>query len=109
MKALKALDLFVVVDLFITPTAQIADIVLPAATWLERDEVQFNPPTSWCVPVRQKVVETEECWSDWKIILELTKRLGLESQDLYEFIDELLSPTKVDFKLLKQNAGSQPR
>jgi len=102
MKALKALELFVVVDIFMTPTAQIADIVLPAATWLEKDEIQFNPPTAWCVPVRQKVVETEECWSDWKIILELAKRLGLDSRELYEFINELLSTANVNFKQLKQ-------
>jgi len=102
MKALKALDFFVAVDIFMTPTAELADIVLPAATWLERDEVQFNPPTGWCVPVRQKVAETEECWSDWKIILELIKTLGLGSADLYEFIDELLSPTNITFEQLKE-------
>jgi thiosulfate reductase/polysulfide reductase chain A len=102
MKALRAIDFFVVVDIFMTPTAEIADIVLPAATWLERDEIQFNPPTGWCVPVRQKAMETGECWSDWKIILELIKRLGLESKDLYEFIDETLSPANVNFIQLKE-------
>jgi anaerobic selenocysteine-containing dehydrogenase len=35
-KALKALDLHVVMDFWTTPSAQIADYVLPAASWLER-------------------------------------------------------------------------
>ena len=32
------LELHVVADFFMTPTAEIADYVLPAATWLERDD-----------------------------------------------------------------------
>jgi anaerobic selenocysteine-containing dehydrogenase len=36
-KALKSLDLYVVVDYFMTPSAQLADYVLPSAMWLERD------------------------------------------------------------------------
>jgi anaerobic selenocysteine-containing dehydrogenase len=35
-KALKSLDLYVVVDYFMTPSAQLADYVLPSALWLER-------------------------------------------------------------------------
>lgn len=40
-KALKALDLHVVLDYWLTPTAEIADYVLPAAGWLERPFI-FN-------------------------------------------------------------------
>ena len=35
-EALKSLDLYVVVDFFMTPSAQLADYVLPATTYLER-------------------------------------------------------------------------
>ena len=35
-EALKALDLYVVADFFMTPSAQLADYVLPATTYLER-------------------------------------------------------------------------
>ena len=38
-KALASLDLFVVRDLFLTETAQLADYVLPAASYLERSEL----------------------------------------------------------------------
>ncbi len=37
--AMLNLDLLVVADYFMTPTAEYADYVLPAATWLERDEL----------------------------------------------------------------------
>ncbi len=36
VEALKNLDLLVVHDYFMTPTAALADYALPAATWLER-------------------------------------------------------------------------
>jgi thiosulfate reductase/polysulfide reductase chain A len=35
-KALKSLDLYVVMDFWMTPSAQLADYVFPAASWLER-------------------------------------------------------------------------
>ena len=38
-EALKKLDLLVSVDFFMTPTAELADYVLPPTTWLERDEI----------------------------------------------------------------------
>jgi len=41
--SLMELDLLVVMDIFMTPTAELADIVLPAATWLEADGVQGYP------------------------------------------------------------------
>lgn len=58
-EALKAMDLVVCVDVYLSDTAQFADIVLPESTYLERDE-QFlgkngkNPGYQ----VRQKVVDT---------------------------------------------------
>ena len=41
-EGLMRLDLLVVMDFFLTPTAQIADYVLPAATWLERPALDSN-------------------------------------------------------------------
>ena len=38
-EAFKKLELLIVVDFFMTPTAELADYVLPAAMWLERDDV----------------------------------------------------------------------
>ena len=40
-EALKSLDLLIVHDYFMTPTAALADYVLPAATWLERCSIGY--------------------------------------------------------------------
>jgi len=74
-EALKKLNLLVVTDFFMTPTAELADYVLPATTWLERDEccdvMYLN-----CIAARQKAIEPLfECWDDMKIAIELIKRI----------------------------------
>ena len=56
--ALLNLELLVVADYFMTPTAEIADYVLPAATWLERDELCDDGYTDY-IAVRQKAVEPQ--------------------------------------------------
>jgi anaerobic selenocysteine-containing dehydrogenase len=75
LKALKKLDLHVAVDFFMTPTAEFADYVLPATTWLERDEI-CDLSYMGCISARQKVVEPlYESWDDLKILIELVKRI----------------------------------
>ena len=69
--ALKKLDFVAVVDLFMTPTAMLADVVLPATTFLEKDSLK-----AWWVPLQaiKKVVSVGECRSDLEINFELSKR-----------------------------------
>ena len=81
-EALKALDFYVHADLFMNPTAELADIVLPVASVFEREalkigfEISANAQ-SW-VQLRQKVVEPQgEARSDTEIIFDLACRLGL--------------------------------
>jgi len=86
IKALKKLDFLVVVDIFMTPTAELADIVLPACTFLEQTRYvtyDTHADHGWNVPSRimisPKVVEPlYESWSDWKIICKLGKKMGYE-------------------------------
>jgi len=74
-EALQKLDLFVVLDFFITPSGELADYILPAATWLERDDLCHFQYTNLIV-ARQKAVEPLfECWDDTKIVLELVKKI----------------------------------
>ena len=73
--ALKKLDLLVVMDFFMTPTAELADYVLPATTWLERDECCDMMYTNY-ISARQKAIEPlYECWDDMKMAIELVKRI----------------------------------
>ncbi len=74
--ALKALEFLAVADLFMTPTAELADIVLPAASWVEVDDVAGYWTRAGYVAARQKAVQVGECRSDHEILNELGKRLG---------------------------------
>ena len=81
-KALQNLELLTVVDFFMTPTAELADYVLPATTWLERDECCDIPYSNYAA-ARQKVIEPlYECWDDLKIIIELVKRIGWANREI---------------------------
>ncbi len=73
-EAVRKLEFNVVVDLFMTPTAQaVADIVLPAASFPEKDSV-FT--TGIPLNAIHKEIEVEECRSDWEINFEMAKRLS---------------------------------
>jgi anaerobic selenocysteine-containing dehydrogenase len=96
-KALMALDFLYVSDQFMTPTAELADIVLPAATYLEVNGVAFRSPF---VHVRQKVTQVGEAWPDKKMINELAKKLGLGEffwEDVDEALDIILKPMGLTF------------
>ncbi len=100
-EALLKLDFLVVVDLFMTPTAELADYVLPAASWLEIDDVAFYFYRAGYVMARRKAIEVEECWSDHKIIIELAKRLGLRQafwDSVEEYLDYVLAPSGMKWK-----------
>jgi anaerobic selenocysteine-containing dehydrogenase len=74
-RALEAVEFLAVADLFLTPTARMADVVLPAASWLERDQiVEFNS----FLAARRRCASRGECRSDEEMILELARRLHLE-------------------------------
>jgi len=114
--ALLNVDFSVAVDFFLTPTAELVDIVLPAATWLERDHMSVEPPFyladgNAIMTCRHKIVQVGETWDDWKIIVELGKRLGFgeyfPSQG--KLLDEILEPVGITFHELKKKGYiSQP-
>jgi len=83
-EALRKLDFLVVADLFMTPTAKLADVVLPASTFLETTRfVTYDTHADhcWNIPSRimlsPKVVEPLwESKPDWEIISELARTMG---------------------------------
>lgn len=83
VEALKALDFFVHTDLFLNPTAQFADIILPAASPFESEALRIgfevSPDAQAHVQLRQQVIEPlGDCRSDMQIVFGIAKHLGLD-------------------------------
>jgi anaerobic selenocysteine-containing dehydrogenase len=77
-EALMNLDFIVCADLFMTPTAELADIVLPAAAWPELDQLAGLPTVAANVVLaQQKAVQIGECKSDEEMFVELARRMKL--------------------------------
>jgi len=104
-KALNKLDFLAVSDYFMTPTAALADVVLPVGNYLEYDGVRqlVFPPQP--VQIMQKVAQVGERWSDNKIYIELAKKLGLQEyfwNDEEELNNAILKPAGVTFEEFRQ-------
>ncbi|MEE8541651.1 MAG: molybdopterin-dependent oxidoreductase [Desulfobacterales bacterium] len=77
-RALEEVEFMAVADFFLTPTAELADIVLPAATWLEMDYIgDFWKRHGYLLP-RRKVIQVGECRSDHDMLNDLAHRVGQE-------------------------------
>jgi anaerobic selenocysteine-containing dehydrogenase len=80
--AVAALDFYVHADLFMNPTAELADIVLPVASPFERENLKIgfegSQDAASLVQLRRRVVEPSgEARSDTDIVFGLATRLGL--------------------------------
>ncbi len=104
-EVLRKIEFCVSVDLFMTPTSQYADIVLPAASWLEQDDV-VDIMRGWCAQVRQKATEIGECWDDKKIFIELARRMGFGDcfpwDDVQDYCNWVLQGTGINFEQFKE-------
>ncbi len=105
--ALKRLNFLAVSEIFLTPTAQLADIILPSATNFEFDDIGHYGLPHGFILARPKIVEPPgECWPDLKIINEMGKRLGYGQyfwNDMKDCLDEILKPSGMtydDFKTI---------
>ncbi len=100
-KALEAIDFMAVADFFITPTAELADIVLPAATWLEMDYIgDYWKRHGWLLP-RRKVIQVGECRSDHDMLNDLAHRVGIGEHfwdDFEQALDWILEPSGITFQ-----------
>jgi len=86
IEALKRLDFVVVADTHLSETAELADIVLPGTTYLERYELSVPWVTWTAVALRQPVVQPLFGQPpEYDIIIELGKRLGLKDADGREY------------------------
>ena len=95
-KALESLDFFVVSDLFMTETAQYADVVLPGTSYAEKEGTFSN--TERRVQRVRKAVELEgEMRLDTDIFIDLMNRMGYPQPQLTseEIMDEIASVTPI--------------
>lgn len=84
--ALNTLDFLVVQDIFLTETAQLADVVLPSACWAEKNGTFTNSART--VQLIRKAVDTPgEAMLDWVIIKKLAEKMGYG--ELFNFNEEL--------------------
>ncbi len=89
LEALQKLDFIAVVDLFHNPTTMaLADVVLPAATFAEKDSIR-----AWWAPlaVIKKRVQVGECKSDWEINFELAKRFNPDGMNKWNTLEDLFN------------------
>ncbi len=74
-KALEKLDFLVVQDIFMTETAELADVVLPSACFAEKDGTFTNTERK-VQRVRKAVEPPGEAREDWRILCDLAGRMG---------------------------------
>jgi formate dehydrogenase alpha subunit len=79
-EAFRKLDFLVVQDIFMTETARLADVVLPASSFAEKDGTFVNSDRR-VNRVRKAVEMPGEAREDWKIILEVSRRMGYPMPD----------------------------
>lgn len=109
-EALKALEFQVHCDLFLNPTAEMADIVLPVSSPWEHEALrlgfELSPEAQERVQLRpQMVPRLGEARSDMWIVFELAKRLGMEELffggDIEKGFAHLLEPLGLDLETLR--------
>ena len=111
-EALAALDFYVHADLFMNPTAELADIVLPVASAFEREALKIGFEVSAdaqaLVQLRKPVVQPRgEARSDTAIIFDLACRLGLGSHfwdgDIDAAYRHQLAPSGISLETLRES------
>jgi formate dehydrogenase alpha subunit len=76
-KSIERLELLVVQDIFMTETAQLADVVLPSASFAEKDGTFVNTERK-IQRVRKALDPPGDSKQDWQIICDLATRMGYE-------------------------------
>jgi anaerobic selenocysteine-containing dehydrogenase len=104
-QSLLKLDLLVVADMFLTPTAALADYVLPAAFWTEVNQtIELPFVAENAVLAQQKAVKVGRCRQDEAILIDLAKRLNLpgSNESLEDILNYRLEPLGMTFEDLRK-------
>lgn len=96
-KNLLGLEFSVCMDQFMTPTAALCDLVLPAASWMEIDNVYSMPAAAdHALLAQKKLTRVGERRSDGEVFMALCERLGLDYgfKSTEEMLDSQLGVTR---------------
>ena len=111
--AIEKLGFFVVQDIFLTETAQLADVVLPAASFAEKDGTYTN--TERRVQMGRKIFDPPgSAKADWQIICELAELMGgkgFDYEDAEAIFNEITTLTPsyggITYSRLEREGGLQ--
>jgi len=111
-KALEKTEFLVVQDIYLSETAKLAHVVLPAASWVEREATH-----TWIdrrVQKIEKLVDPPgEAKPDWQIVCQLAERMGYKDKFNYSSSGEIFEEIRrcvpqykgISYDRLKQNVG----
>jgi anaerobic selenocysteine-containing dehydrogenase len=107
-KAFEKLEFLVVIDLFRNRTAHYADVILPASSCFEKTQLNRASMRNSPVILQNQVIDCiGDSWPDWKIVFELGRRLGFESDFPWHSaeaaIDYQLTPSGLTVEMLRHN------
>ena len=108
-EAFTQVETLVVIDLFMTATAQLADVILPATTGFEKTQLNRASIRNNPMFLQDAVIPpVGDSWPDWKIVFALGRRLGFAAefpwQTAEEAINYQLEPAGVTVEQLRQNS-----
>jgi len=106
-EALKALELYVVHDYYMTPSSALADYVFPAASTVERTELWCTP--RFCIPCPRGIEPVGERRDDYQFWRGLALRLGQGDQWPWETVEQVwdhrLEPVGLTFDELVERGA----
>jgi assimilatory nitrate reductase catalytic subunit len=88
--ALERLEFFVAIDVFLSETAQHADLVLPGSLQ-EEDEGTVTSAEGRVIRIRKAVEPPGEARADWRIVCDLARRLGQGERFAFAAPEEIFS------------------
>jgi anaerobic dimethyl sulfoxide reductase subunit A len=107
-KSLEGVELIVAQDHFLTPTARHADVLLPATTFWERNDVHtpWAGAGHYAIYMKQAIQPMYECRNDIDIFADLAQRVGINDyndRSEEEWLRELTRDAVGDFEAFAEN------
>ncbi|MCK4422486.1 MAG: formate dehydrogenase subunit alpha, partial [Candidatus Omnitrophica bacterium] len=113
-ESIEKLEFFVVQDIFLTETAQLADVVLPAATFAEK-EGTFTNTERRVQRVRRAIKPIGDSRPDWQIVCDIAQAMespGFDFKSPTEVMDEIAKNTPIykgiSYKRIKKQGLQWP-